>query len=108
MTRPVQLSDADLRAHLAPPGNPLRIFVSPLAWRSVAYCLTSMVVGLLALVAGVVGLVVLPLVTWATANVERARLVVLGLPRLSPLPRSRVRHLRFTPNRGGFLMPPPG
>ncbi|MFT4109023.1 sensor histidine kinase [Propionicimonas sp.] len=92
MTRPVQLSDADLRAHLAPPGNPLRIFASPLAWRSVLYCLTSMVAGLAALVAGIVGVLVLPLVTWVTANVERVRLVVLGLPRLSPLPRSRVRH----------------
>jgi signal transduction histidine kinase len=92
MTAPVQFSDVDLRAHLAPPGNPLRIFVSPLAWRSVLYCLTSMIAGLLALVAGIVGVLVLPLVTWATANVERGRLVVLGLPRLSPLPRSRVRH----------------
>lgn len=91
MTRPV-LSDADLRTHLAPPGNPLQIFVSPVAWRSVGYCLTSMIVGLVALFAGVVGVLVLPLVTWATANVERVRLVVLGLPRLSPLPRSRVRH----------------
>lgn len=91
MTRPV-LSDADLRTHLAPPGNPLQIFVSPVAWRSVGYCLTSMIVGLVALFAGVVGVLVLPLVTWATANIERVRLVVLGLPRLSPLPRSRVRH----------------
>lgn len=92
MTVRTQLSDADLRAHLAPPGNPLRIFASPLAWRSVGYCLTSMVVGLLALFAGIVGILVLPLVTWATANVERVRLVILGLPRLSPLPRTRVRH----------------
>lgn len=92
MARPVQFSDADLRAHLAPPGNPLQIFVSPVAWRSVGYCLTSMIVGLAALFAGIVGVLVLPLVTWATANVERTRLVVLGLPRLSPLPRSRVRH----------------
>jgi signal transduction histidine kinase len=92
MARPVQFSDADLRTHLAPPGNPLQIFVSPVAWRSVGYCLTSMIVGLAALFAGIVGVLVLPLVTWATANVERTRLVVLGLPRLSPLPRSRVRH----------------
>jgi signal transduction histidine kinase len=92
MTRPDQLSDADLRTHLAPPANPLRVFISPLAWRSVLYCLTSMVVGLAALVAGILGVVVLPLVTWATANVERVRLMVLGLPPLSPLPRSRVRH----------------
>lgn len=92
MPRPDTLSDADVGTHLAPPGNPLRVMISPVAWRSVAYCLTSMVGGLLALVAGVLGVWVLPLVTWATANVERTRLVILGLPRLSPLPRSRVRH----------------
>lgn len=92
MTRPDQLSDADLRTHLAPPANPLRVFISPLAWRSVLYCLTSMIVGMAALFAGILGVVVLPLITWATANVERVRLMVLGLPPLSPLPRSRVRH----------------
>lgn len=92
MSRPDQLSDADLRTHLAPPANPLRVFVSPLAWRSVLYCLTSMIVGLAALLAGILGVVVLPLVAWGTANVERVRLMVLGLPPLSPLPRSRVRH----------------
>ncbi|MGC3994927.1 MAG: histidine kinase [Propionicimonas sp.] len=92
MTPATGSADSDLRARLTPPRNPLRMLVSPLGWRSVLYCFTSIVGGALALLAAILGILVLPLVTWATANVERARLVVLGLPRLAPLPRSRVRH----------------
>ena len=83
---------AAFRSRLAPPRNPLRMLVSPIGWRAVLYCFTAIVGGLLALLAGIVGILVLPLVTWATANVERARLVLLGLPPLTPLPRTRVRH----------------
>ena len=91
MTTPSDASAA-FRSRLAAPHNPLRMLVSPIGWRSVLYCFTSIVGGMLALLAAIFGILVLPLVTWATANVERTRVVVLGLPRLTPLPRSRVRH----------------
>jgi signal transduction histidine kinase len=91
MTTPSDATAA-FRSRLAAPRNPLRMLVSPIGWQSVLYCFTSIVGGLLALLAAIVGVLVLPLVTWATANVERTRVVVLGLPRLTPLPRSRVRH----------------
>jgi signal transduction histidine kinase len=68
------------------------MLVSPLGWRAVLYCATSILIGVLAILSGVLGLFVLPLVTWATANAERYRLGLLGLPRLTPLPRSGVRH----------------
>lgn len=92
MTTQSPPADADFRNRLAAPHNPLRMLVSAVGWRAVLYCFTSIVGGLLALLAAIFGVLVLPLVTWATANVERSRLVVLGLPRLTPLPRSRVRH----------------
>lgn len=92
MTTQSPLADAEFRGRLAAPHNPLRMLVSPIGWRAVLYCFTSIVGGVLALLAAILGVLVLPLVTWATANVERGRLVVLGLPRLTPLPRTRVRH----------------
>jgi signal transduction histidine kinase len=92
VTVPNPPADAAVRERLAPPRNPLVMLVSPVGWRAVLYCATSIVGGLLALLAGILGLFMLPLVTWATTNIERARLVVLGLPRLTPLPRSGVRH----------------
>lgn len=85
-------SQVDVRVILTPPRNPLRMLISPLGWRAVLYCATAIAVGLSALMAGIVGFFMLPLVAWATANVERARVVLLGLPRLTPLPRSGVRH----------------
>jgi len=85
-------SQVDVRVILTPPRNPLRMLISPLGWRAVLYCATAIAVGLSALLAGIVGFFMLPLVAWATANVERARVVLLGLPRLTPLPRSGVRH----------------
>lgn len=85
-------SQVDVRLVLTPPRNPLRMLISPLGWRAVLYCATSIAVGLSALLAAIVGFFMLPLVAWATANVERARVVLLGLPRLTPLPRSGVRH----------------
>lgn len=92
MTTQSPLADAEFRSRLAAPHNPLLMLVHPIGWRAVAYCFTSIVGGVLALLAAIFGVLVLPLVTWATANVERGRLVILGLPRLTPLPRSRVRH----------------
>ena len=89
MTDPSQV---DVRVILTPPRNPLRMLISPLGWRAVLYCATAIAVGLSALLAAIVGFFMLPLVAWATANVERARVVLLGLPRLTPLPRSGVRH----------------
>lgn len=85
-------SQVDVRLLLTPPRNPLRMLISPLGWRSVLYCATAIAVGLSAMLAAIVGFFMLPLVAWATANVERARVVLLGLPRLTPLPRSGVRH----------------
>lgn len=85
-------SQVDVRLLLTPPRNPLRLLISPLGWRSVLYCATAIAVGLSAMLAAIVGFFMLPLVAWATANVERARVVLLGLPRLTPLPRSGVRH----------------
>ena len=92
VTQPSPAVDTTVRSRLQLPRNPLLMLVSPLAWRAVLYCATSILVGLLALLAAILGLFVLPMVTWATTNVERARLAVLGLPRLTPLPSSGVRH----------------
>ncbi len=84
--------ETEFRHRLVAPSNPARMLISPIGWRAVLYCFTSIVSGLAALLTGILGVMILPLVTWATANVERGRLVLLGLPRLTPLPRSRVRH----------------
>ncbi len=73
---------AELRDRLAVPANPLTMVANGLAWRSVWYCFTSIIVGWLALVAGIVGFVVLPLVAGVVAWVERRRVRFLGLPRL--------------------------
>jgi signal transduction histidine kinase len=82
----------DVRPIPPPSPNPLRVLVSPISWGAVLYCFTSIVGGGLALLAGVVGIFMLPLVVWVTANLERTRIVLIGLPRLTPLPRSGVRH----------------
>lgn len=92
MSAPPPSDDSTVRSRLVLPRNPALMLVSPLGWRAVLYCATSILVGLLAILSGVLGLFVLPLVTWATANAERYRLGLLGLPRLTPLPRSGVRH----------------
>lgn len=84
--------DTEIRARLRPPGNPLAMLISRLGWGSVLYCATSIVGGLLALVAGIVGIVVFPLVAWATATVESVRLRLVGVRRLGPPPSGRVRH----------------
>ena len=79
--------DADLRRRLALPGNPFALIAKPLAWRSVGYCLTSALVGLAALVAGVVGFAALGFVSRRIARVEGRRVTVLRLPRLdAPAP----------------------
>lgn len=89
---PDAVGDAAVRARLTPPHNPVLMVVSGMGWRSVGYCATSIIGGLLALLAGIVGLVVLPLVAWATATVEAFRLRLLGIPRAGPLPSGPVRH----------------
>ncbi|MFT4216300.1 MAG: histidine kinase [Micropruina sp.] len=92
MTQPDPSHEAAIRARLKPPPNPLRMLVSPLGWGAVAYCATAIVGGMLALIAGIVGLFVLPLVAWGTANVEAYRLRLLGLHRPGPLPSGPIRH----------------
>lgn len=84
--------DTAVRARLRPPTNPLVMLVSPLGWGAVLYCATSIIGGLLALVAGILGIVVFPLVAWATATVESVRLRLVGIQRLGPPPSGRVRH----------------
>ena len=84
--------EAAVRARLKPPPNPLRMLVSPLGWGAVAYCATAILGGLLALIAGILGLVVLPLVAWVTANAEARRLRLLGLQVPGPLPSGPIRH----------------
>ncbi len=74
--------EADLRRRLAVPLNPLAILGNGLAWRSVVYCATSIVIGVVALVAGIVGVILLPWVAEHTARLERVRVGILGLPRL--------------------------
>jgi signal transduction histidine kinase len=92
VSQPDPSQEAAVRARLKPPPNPLRMLVSPLGWGAVAYCATAILGGMLALVAGIVGLFVLPLVAWATANVEAYRLRLLGLHRPGPLPSGPIRH----------------
>ncbi|NMD46082.1 MAG: hypothetical protein GYA85_04875, partial [Propionibacterium sp.] len=81
-----------VRARLKPPPNPLRMLISPLGWGAVAYCASAIVGGILALVAGILGVFVLPLVAWITADMEARRLRLLGLRREGPLPSGPIRH----------------
>ncbi len=92
MSEPNPSREAAIRARLKPPPNPLRMLVSPLGWGAVAYCATAILGGMVALVAGILGIFVLPLVAWATANVEAFRLRLLGLHRSGPLPSGPIRH----------------
>ena len=92
MTEPSPSHEAAVRSRLKPPPNPLRMLVSPLGWGAVAYCATAIVGGGLALIAGILGLLVLPLVAWATANMEAYRLRLLRLHRPGPLPSGPLRH----------------
>lgn len=84
--------DTEVRARLRPPVNPVAMLISPLGWGAVLYCATSIIGGVLALVAGIIGIVVFPLVAWVTATVESVRLNLLGIRRLGPPPSGRVRH----------------
>ena len=81
-----------VRARLKPPPNPLRMLISPLGWGAVAYCASAIVGGILALIAGILGVFVLPLVAWITADMEARRLRLLGLRREGPLPSGPIRH----------------
>ncbi len=71
-----------LRQRLTITRNPLRVVISPLAWRSAAYALTSMLIGGAALMIGILGVVFLPWIAAATTAVERRRVELLGLPSL--------------------------
>ncbi len=92
MTQPNQSREAAIRARLKPPPNPLRMLVSPLGWGAVAYCATAILGGIAALLAGILGIFVLPLVAWGTANLEARRLRLLGLHRSGPLRSGPIRH----------------
>jgi len=70
---------AQVRDRLAPPRNPFTVIAHPLAWRSLAYCFTSIWMGILALAAGILGFFVLPLVIAETGHLERRRLALLGV-----------------------------
>ncbi len=91
-TSPVHDPSAAARARLRPPFNPLAMLISPLGWGAVAYCASSIIGGLLALGAGILGILVLPLMTWCTATLESHRLRLLGLPFPGPLPSGTMRH----------------
>ena len=75
------------RERLAAPRNPFTVIVNGLAWRSLCYCFTSILVGIVALGAGIIGFFALPSVMAETADFERRRLGMLGL-RLPPRPVS--------------------
>lgn len=78
-TRSDETFASEVRRRLPVPRNPLTVIVNPMAWRSVWYCFTSIVMGVLALLGGIVGLFVLPKVAASTTRVERSRLGVLGI-----------------------------
>lgn len=92
MNQPDPSRESAVRARLKPPPNPLRMLISPLGWGAVAYCASAIVGGILALVAGILGVFVLPLVAWITADMEARRLRLLGLRREGPLPSGPIRH----------------
>jgi len=73
----------ELRQRLTITRNPFLIIASPLAWRSAIYAVSAMIVGGMALLLGILGLVFLPWIAHATTLIERGRLVLLGLPRLA-------------------------
>jgi len=79
---------ADLKATLTIPRNPLTVIASPLAWRSVLYCATSVVFGWFGLLVGVLGFVAFPWVSEATQQIERRRVMMLGLEELVDLDRT--------------------
>jgi signal transduction histidine kinase len=71
-----------LRERLTITRNPLVIIASPLAWRSAVYAVTSVMIGGLALLVGLIGLPFLPWIAHLTTVVERRRMALLGLPPL--------------------------
>jgi hypothetical protein len=78
-----------LRQQLTITRNPLLVVASGLAWRSAAYVVASIVIGGAALMIGLVGLIFLPWIAYATTAIERRRVVMLGLPSLVAVPGSR-------------------
>ncbi|MCE1174042.1 MAG: histidine kinase [Propionibacteriales bacterium] len=79
----------ELRQQLTITRNPLLVVASPLAWRAAAYAVASVVIGGAALLIGLVGVIFLPWIAYATTAIERQRVVMLGLPRLVAVPGSR-------------------
>lgn len=88
MNSPAGPARSSLRDQLAPPRIPVLIVFRPLAWRSVLYCATAALSGFLALL----GVLALPWACWATSNIERWRLTLLGLPRPPAPARAQGRH----------------
>lgn len=78
-----------LRQQLTITRNPLLVVASPLAWRSALYAVASIVIGGAALLIGLVGVVFLPWIAYATTAIERQRVAMLGLPSLVAVPGSR-------------------
>jgi len=78
-----------LRQQLTITRNPLLVVASGLAWRSAAYAFVSIVIGGAALLIGLVGVIFLPWIAYATTAIERRRVVMLGLPSLVAVPGSR-------------------
>lgn len=83
MSSPTPDPYANLKARLAIPRNPLTVIASPLAWRSVLYCATSVVFGWLSLFIGIIGFLGFPWVSEATQQLERRRVALLGLDELT-------------------------
>ncbi|MBA3019866.1 histidine kinase [Propionicimonas sp.] len=72
----------ELRERLTITRNPFLIIASPLAWRCAVYAVTAVFVGGSALLLGILGLIFLPWIAHVTTQIERHRMVLLGLPSL--------------------------
>lgn len=71
-----------LRDQLMPPKNPLKVIVNPVAWQSVFYCASSVFLGGFVAVISVLGVPFFPWIVDLTTQLERRRVVLLGLPAL--------------------------
>lgn len=72
-----------LRGQLLPPKNPLKVIINPVAWQSVFYCASSVFLGGFVAVVSVLGIPFFPWVVELTTQLERRRVVLLGLPALA-------------------------
>ncbi len=89
------------RERLAAPRNPFTVIASGLAWRSLAYCFTSILMGIVALAAGILGFFALGSVMSETADTERRRLAMLGL---RPPARPRAADSERRAGQGGLAV----